>query len=354
MTSNKKVVIVRPPNFWYRNEAHQPPLSRLWIALLSPFAILYDLAGRVRWRTTKPVDGPVPVICIGNLTLGGTGKTPVALKVAKAVKDNGYKPCFLTRGYGGHLKGPIEVSIGRHDADDVGDEALLLARCAPTIVSADRVAGAQLAKTLEADLIIMDDGFQNPNLNKDFSILIVDGEVKFGNNCIFPAGPLRESLAGGLARADLVLVMNSDGEAKNLDLPYQGSLSSAKVVPVPSSNLPQQLYAFAGIGRPEKFFKTLHDMNCQVIGSRAFSDHHAYSQQDIEELKTLARDAKASLITTAKDAVKLTPEQQEDILVLEIDLQFDNPQMVIDPILDLLRAFRDGRDLLPNDSVIRK
>ncbi len=198
---------MRPPEFWdHRVGRASAPLLR---AGLAPLSWLITAAGRWRWRRATPAKAPVPVICIGNVTLGGTGKTPLALALAALLQAQGHRPVFLSRGHGGRARGPLVVDPDRHDAALVGDEALLLAAAAPAIIARDRVAGARLAAAQNADLIIMDDGFQNPALHKDASLLVLDTQAGLGNGRVFPAGPLREPLADALARADALVAMGT-------------------------------------------------------------------------------------------------------------------------------------------------
>jgi len=317
---------MRAPDFWDRDDA----LSRLGMALLSPLSGLYAAGLRYKARHTTPHRVRVPVICVGNISSGGTGKTPIAIAVADAIIARGRNPFFLTRGYGGQLKGPVVVARS-HKAVDVGDEPLLLSRKAATVVSRDRAAGADLAIERGADVIIMDDGYQNFTLAKDLSLVVVDGPKGFGNGHVLPAGPLREPVAKGLARADAVII-TGDG---NPPLPaFEGPVLRAHIGPAATESWRgQRVLAFAGIGRPEKFFRSLTELGAEIIGARSFPDHHPYTSRELETLKIQARTAKAKLVTTEKDFVRLSETDGEDVAVLPVTASIE-PLAVLDRLLD--------------------
>jgi tetraacyldisaccharide 4'-kinase len=296
---------MREPGFW-----HQPAGARA--SLLSPLALLYGSIATARLRRPGQHAG-IPVICIGNPTHGGTGKTPTALAVGLLLAVDGGRPFFLSRGYGGRFAGPVQVDPGRHTAAEVGDEPLLLARAAPTIVAHDRVAGAALARTAGATAIVMDDGFQNPSLAKDLSILVVDGRRGIGNGRVFPAGPLRAPLEAQLPRAQALVVV---GEGKNQSAASVTAAARQRVLPVFTARLapdPQDvaalagapILAFAGLGDPGKFFTTLETAGLDVRARRAFPDHHAYSPRDAAALLAQAATEGLTLVTTEKDRVRL-------------------------------------------------
>ena len=326
---------MRAPDFWYP-KTRGTPLAAL---LLAPLGALYAASARLKSRLIKPERISVPVICVGNLTLGGTGKTPVTLEILRRLKSRGLNPFALARGYGGVERGPARVDAERHSAAQVGDEPLLLAARAPTIVSRDRVAGAKLAIAQGADLVVMDDGFQNPSLAKDFSFVVVDGAVLFGNGRVFPAGPLREPVKYGLARADSIILMGGG------DLDAQGKpLLRATLAPVPpfAALKNRKLFAFAGIARPEKFFSTLSALELDVVMTRAFPDHYVFSKADIEELKNSAGRLSASPITTEKDFVRLAHDQRLGIAVLPVHADFED-SAALDRLLErALAAHRES------------
>ena len=299
---------MRAPDFWQKGGAAA--------TLLSPVGALYGLSVAFKARKARPFHPGVPVICVGNLTAGGSGKTPVAIAVAEMLRAKGHKPYFVTRGYGGSERGPALASRG-HTAAVMGDEALLLARTAPTIVARDRAAGARLAREKGATVLVMDDGHQNFALHKTLSLVVVDAESGFGNGHQIPAGPLREPVAQGLARADAVILVG-DGGAVHTDKP----VSRARLVADCAEVRGRDVIAFAGIGRPEKFFDTLASCGARIVEARPYADHHVYSQSDIARLKAKARAENALLVTTEKDYVRLTPAEREGIVALPVVATF--------------------------------
>lgn len=320
---------MKRPRFW--SYGSQSPFS----LLLQPVASLYGKLSEKRAHRAPRWKAPVPVICLGNLTLGGAGKTPSALALAQSVRKMGKEPFFLTRGYGAKVTSPVMVD--QHSASDVGDEPLLLSRVAPTCVSPDRVAGARLCCEKGADVIIMDDGFQNPDLQKDLSLIVIDGGFGHGNEQIFPAGPLRESLKSGLARADCVIFIGADAThlLSKLD---NIKVQMARIVPTePVFSKGDRLVAFAGIARPDKFFNTLDDLGADLVERVPFGDHHAFSKADLSDLQHRAKHHQAGLITTEKDWVRLPEALQNQVLCQKIALAFEGKD-VIHPLLnDLIR-----------------
>jgi len=330
---------MKTPGFWYRPQA--TPAARL----LAPAGAVYDLASRLRRTLVTPQRAPVPVVCIGNLVAGGAGKTPVTLALARRLAEIGITVHTLSRGHGGSLAGPVRVDSERHSAADVGDEPLLLARAAPAWISRDRPAGARAAASAGAQLILMDDGFQNPSLAKDLSLLVVDGGSGFGNGLILPAGPLRERPEHGLARADALVIMGPDRAgiralAARHGLPALG----ARLVPSPEDAARlrgRKVLAFAGIGRPEKFFATLAELGAEIAGAVPFPDHHAYTPDEVMRLVETAQERGAVPVTTEKDLVRLPPEARPMVEALRVDLAWDDPAAV-DAVLEpvVRRALR--------------
>ncbi len=333
---------MQAPKYWYPKRKDTVPLEAraLW-----PFALLYRLGARMRRMMTKPEAGDVPIICVGNLTLGGTGKTPTVAALALMLKEMGRKPMILSRGHGGASKGPLRVDPELHSAAEVGDEPLLLSRVAPVIVARDRPAGAQLAAEEGADVILMDDGFQNPTIVKDFSIVVVDGRRFFGNGQVFPAGPLRERVRKGLARADALLIMGGD---PSLPLPpeleaFEGPTFRATLKPQVEPALLDgvKVLAFAGIGSPAKFFRTVKALGARVMGEVSFPDHHPYTESDLRNLKRRAQDLEADLVTTEKDTVRLPPGA-ENISAIPIKAIFANRSAVTDLLGNWLAGAPEG------------
>ena len=309
---------MRAPEFWSGNNL----TARFAVAALSPLGWAYGAS--VRWKAmhARPFRPNAKVICVGNLTAGGTGKTPIAIAIARMLIERGFRVMFLTRGFGGRVKGPAFVNLSRDRAADMGDEALLLAAAAPVIVSRDREAGAKLADHEHADVIVMDDGHQNFSIAKDFSLVVVDAKAGFGNGRVLPAGPLRESVAQGLMRADAVALVG-DG---SVDLGgFSGPTLRAQLVPVDVHKLGgKAVVAFAGIGRPEKFFETLRGLDARLADARAFADHHVYTAAEIARLKRKAKAEGAILLTTEKDYVRLTPAERDNISFLPVRAGFDD------------------------------
>ncbi len=310
---------MRAPEFWSEDGV----LPRL----LSPLGAAFDMAGRLRHSVTRPVACSLPVICVGNLVTGGAGKTPVALSLARHLQAAGRTVHFLTRGYGGQATGPLRVDPTHQDAAKVGDEALLLAAAAPTWLARDRTAGARAAVRDGASVIVMDDGFQNPSLRKDLSFVVVDGGYGFGNGRVMPAGPLRETCARGLARADAVILLEKDrtGVAQRIgaDLPLlQARLAPASGAPDLAG---QRVLAFAGIGRPEKFFATLRNLGAELAEARPFPDHHPYRPAEVDDLRARARALDALPITTEKDRLRLPGDLADTIAVLPIEVAWHDP-----------------------------
>jgi tetraacyldisaccharide 4'-kinase len=292
---------MREPAFWWR----KPGLAA---GLLAPLGMLYGAVASSR-LAQRGARAAVPVVCIGNPTIGGAGKTPLALTLAGLLEASGEAPFLLSRGYGGRLMGPLRVDPARHHAAEVGDEPLLLARVAPTVVARDRVAGAQAAVAAGASVIVMDDGFQNPALQKDFSVLVVDGRRSIGNGRVVPAGPLRAPLAAQLARADaLVMVGTSDegvtAAARERGVPvFQASLTPAAAVAATLAGA--RVLAFAGIGDPDKFFATLTGAGIAVAAAVSFPDHHRYTAQDARMLCQQADREVLIPVTTEKDLARM-------------------------------------------------
>ncbi len=306
---------MKTPTFWQQKNA--------MAYLLYPLGKLYAIATRLNLKFHTPQKVSVPVICIGNLTAGGSGKTPTAIAIASMLQAMGYQPFFVSRGYGGKLKNVL-VDINTHTPKQVGDEPLLLAQVAPVVVNPDRFQGAQTAISHGADIIIMDDGFQNPKLNKDLSFLVFDGTVGYGNGYCVPAGPLREELSQGIKRAQAMIIIGDDKQAlkSQISLPcFEGKIAAQKPKIKTS-----KVIAFAGIGRPEKFFQSLKDLGIEPIETIDFPDHHFYTTQELENLIQKAQDKGCSLITTSKDFVKIPHHLQSHFHVLEITIKWQNAQ----------------------------
>lgn len=311
---------MKTPKYWQSNS--------LISKLLAPIGMIYGAATQLRLKLTKSPKAEVPVICVGNITAGGTGKTPVSLSIAKMLANDMFHPIFVTRGYGGRLQNVL-VNNKKHTAHDVGDEPLLLANQAPVVVNADRYEGAKLAVKEGADVVIMDDGFQNPSLHKDLSFLVFDGQYGIGNGKIIPAGPLRETLKNGVKRADALIILGKDKHnlAEKCNLP----VFFGHTEPLPTAISGQKVLAFAGIGHPQKFYHTLVSQGFEVAETIDFPDHHFYSHEELEKIVQKAKQLNAEIYTTSKDFVKIPPSMHKYINVLEVAVVWDKP--------DELRAF---------------
>lgn len=319
----------KTPAFWYDASA---PMAAQKAALLSPLAFVYGFAVRQRFDLYYPVPLARPVICVGNLTAGGAGKTPVVLSLVDILTARGYNPHLLSRGYGGSEAGPIQVSADRDTAEDVGDEALLLAAKAPTWVSRNRPLGAQSAIDTGANIIVMDDGYQNPSIYKDFSLLVIDGAAGFGNRRLLPAGPLREKLDFSLPRAHAIVILGEDktGVTDELRQYTDAPVLTARIEP--DAHNPdlfgKKVFAFAGIGRPEKFKASLAAAGAVIEGWGSFPDHCVYSHEDLQELMVTAEAAGAMVVTTSKDYVRLPPDIKPKVHVFGIHVVWNDPEQL--------------------------
>jgi len=332
----------KAPEFWWK-----PGLSPAAV-LLAPLGWLYGLISGRRMLSRPKARSSLPVICIGNFVAGGTGKTPFAIELAHRLEEEGFRPGFLLRGYGGREKGPLLVDPDGHGAAEVGDEALMLAQFGPTVVSANRPAGADLAEKQPIDALLMDDGFQNPSLAKDLSLVLVDCAAGFGNGLCLPAGPLRAPATKQMLKTDC-LILVGDGKAADGAVHLAGRralpILHAHIRPQPNDDLiGRKLYAFAGIGRPRKFFASLKDLGYDVKRTRAFADHHLYSQADIRALLTEAEEDGLHLVTTSKDMTRLVTSSGElfhwiasSASVLEIGMQIDDEDRLMGLVREKLR-----------------
>jgi len=314
---------MRAPDFWDRTTDGLLP------TFLRPLGCITAGIGTMRRKAATPWRAPVPVICIGNLVVGGAGKTPVVIDIVTRLKKQGVDAHIVSRGYGGSELGPVRVDLTTHTSKEVGDEPLLLARIAPTWVARERRAAIEAAAQAGAQIIIMDDGFQNPSVEKDFSILVVDGSYGFGNGRVMPAGPLRETIESGLARTDALVLLGADEadvwwRVRSLGFKDM-SVLRAKLEPVGDyADLKgQKVVAFAGIGRPKKFFKTLEGLGCKLASCHTFDDHHPYSEAEV--LSILANAVELPVLTTAKDHVRLSPKHQKRIRAINIQLTWKIP-----------------------------
>jgi tetraacyldisaccharide 4'-kinase len=340
---------MREPAFWYRP-------SSLLSLLLMPLGALYGaIAGRRLQR--EGFEAGIPVLCVGNYHVGGAGKTPTVLALVKLLRELGETPVVLSRGYGGRLQGPIKVDPARHSAADVGDEPLMLARMVAVVVARDRAGGVALARSQSASVIVMDDGFQNPAIAKDASLIVIDSDRGLGNARVLPAGPLRAPLLPQIERTDALIVVGAGTAAAAV-----AAEVAARGKPVLSGHLRpddapvaalrgKRVLAFAGIGDPARFFRTLRGSGIDVVRERAFDDHHPFSQAEIEALIAEARRDGLTAVTTEKDLARLrqagaVPAWASDIVPFAVTLEFDDAAQ--------LRKFMSDRLFKAREKKFRK
>ena len=319
------------PRWWYSRDRRTMPVTR---TLLTPVSWIWAAATARRIAGASPAEAAAAVICVGNLTVGGTGKTPIVRAVAERLAARGVQVHLLSRGYGGQLEGPVRVDPARHTGAEVGDEPLMLARDYPVWVARDRAAGARAAAAAGAQAIVMDDGHQNPSLKKALSLVVVDGEVRdgewpFGDGRVFPAGPMREPLAVGLARADAAVVL-SPADLPGVDAELAAALAARPVLAArlepaaPPPPGPQ--VGFAGVGKPWKVERALRAAGCQLADFAPFPDHFAYDEATLDRLAARAAQFGAGLVTTEKDWVRLPPAWRGRVSAWPVRAVFEAPE----------------------------
>ncbi|MBR0991891.1 tetraacyldisaccharide 4'-kinase [Bradyrhizobium japonicum] len=334
---------MREPAFWYRPRSF--PSYALW-----PLGALYGAIAERR-MLRQGADAGIPVICVGNYHVGGAGKTPTVLALTRLLRELGETPVVLSRGYGGRLTGPVMVDRTRHTAADIGDEPLMMARDVPVAVARDRLDGVALAKSQGATVILMDDGFQNPRLLKDASLIVIDSERGLGNGRVFPAGPLRAPLKAQLARTDALVLIGDGHAADDVASALAGRDKPelrARLKPDAASLAQlfgQRVFAFAGIGDPERFFRTLRVSGIDVARTRPFADHHMFSRDEIAALAADAGREQLTLVTTEKDLARLRGREgvPDGIVPFAVQLEFDDPARLRQLVSDHLYKARERR-----------
>ena len=323
--------MLKAPKFWYKkNDTY---LSNS----LYPLSLLFRFGTKIRNFISRKSSSSIPVICIGNIVVGGAGKTPVALKIGNMLKKAGYNPHFVSKGYGGLEKNNTLVNDW-HSPKSVGDEPLLLSEIAPTWIGLDRNKSFELAREQGANCIVMDDGFQNPTLQKDFSIVVVNGEQGFGNKRVIPSGPLRESISRGLSRTNLVITIGDISESVKNKIPKNIPMigASFKIKEDDLMLKGQKVTAFAGIAYPEKFFNSLKFAKANIVDQISYSDHHIYSENDLLNLAEIANKNKSILITTKKDIVRIPKTFRSLVKTIDGFIQFDDEKLLLEILTNLI------------------
>ncbi len=323
--------MLKAPRFWYKKNDTFISNS------LYPLSLLFRFGTKLRNTISKKSFSALPVICIGNIVVGGAGKTPVAIKLGTLLKKKGYKPHFVSKGYGGIETNNTLVKEW-HSAQSVGDESLLLSEVAPTWIGRDRNKSFILAKEHGADCIIMDDGFQNPTLQKDFSIIVINGEQGFGNKRVIPSGPLRESISRGISRANLIIVIGEIVSDIKKKIP--------KTVPLIHANFQiskdnkiyknQKVTAFAGIAYPDKFYNSLIEQGAILEKKISYPDHHIFDENDMLNLAETANITKSILVTTKKDFVRIPKSYRSLVSALDGEIEFEDERLLIEILSNLL------------------
>lgn len=330
---------MKAPHFWSHGldprSREAAPLTR---ALLTPISKLYTWGIRRKLRRAVPVSVAVPIICVGNVTVGGVGKTPIVKALRQHLLNSGIRAASLSRGHGGSEAGPLRVDLAAHTASDVGDEPLMLATTGESWIGKDRLAAANAMIGDGVQVIVMDDGMQNPALEKDLTLMVIDAAAPFGNGHVLPKGPLREPVSDGVARADAVILMGSslsESFAAGVGKPvYRAALTPDGRVPV------GPLVAFAGIGRPQKFFDGLTGAGAKLAEAVSYNDHYVYTSSDLKFLHALARTHDARLVTTEKDYARLPASSREGILAFPVSAKFSEPgdlETILKPIIAAVR-----------------
>ena len=326
--------MLKAPKFWYKKK------DTFLSNSLYPFSLLFRFGTKIRIFISTKQKSPLPVICVGNIVVGGAGKTPVSLKIGKLLIKSGYKPHFISKGYAGLINKSTLVKSW-HSATSVGDESILLSKVAPTWIGSDRNNSSKLAKKEGADCLIMDDGFQNPTIQKDFSIIVFNAAQEFGNKRVMPSGPLRESINRGLSRTNLVIVVGEISKELKHIIPKNIPIIEAKFeIKKENKNFKgQNITAFAGIAYPEKFFQSLKEQGGKIVKQITYPDHYIYTENDLLALAETANKTKSILVSTQKDNVRIPKSYRSLVNTLEGEIIFKNEDLFKKTISNVIENF---------------
>ena len=326
--------MLKAPKFWYKKN------KTFYSSFFYPFSLLFILGSLIRNFFSKKKNNPIPLICIGNLVVGGAGKTPVCIRIGNLLIKSGYKPNFISKGYAGLIKESTLVE-NWHSPASVGDESLLLSEVAPTWVGENRTRSSFLAYKKGADCLIMDDGFQNPSIEKNFSIIVINGEQEFGNKRVIPSGPLRESIIKGLSRTNLVIVIGDMSEDLRNNIPAEIPVFNAKFNINENNEIfkGKDITAFAGIAFPEKFFSSLKQQGAKIVKEITYPDHHIYNENDLLSLAENANKKKSILVTTRKDFIRIPKSYRPIVNTLDGEIIFENEDLLIEILSNVIESF---------------
>ena len=311
--------MLKVPKFWYLKK------DTFFSLFFYPLSLIFRLGTLIRNTINAATKSSLPTICVGNIVVGGAGKTPVSLKIGKMLIKAGYNPHFISKGYSGIVKNNTLVE-NWHSPKSVGDESLLLSNIAPTWIGLDRNKSIQLAEKKGADCIIMDDGFQNPTIHKDFSIVVINASQEFGNKRVMPSGPLRESIKRGFSRTNLIIVIGNLTINLKQSIPDHIPIISAKFAINNENRIfkGHKITAFAGIAYPEKFFNSLKDQGAIIVKESTYPDHHIYDENDLLSLAEIANKTNSILVTTQKDFIRIPKSYRSLVSTLDGEIVFEN------------------------------
>ena len=323
--------MLKAPKFWYLKK------DTFFSRILYPLSIIFRLGTKIRNITSSTKRSKLPIICVGNIVIGGAGKTPVALKIGKILKESGYFPHFISKGYAGIIKNSTLVESW-HSPKSVGDEPLLLSEVAPTWIGTRRNESIALAQSRGSNCIIMDDGFQNPTIYKDYSIIVINASQEFGNKRVIPSGPLRESIKRGLSRTNLVIVIGKVTDYLQQIIPDNIPIIPAKfnIDNINKIFKGQKIIAFAGIAYPEKFFNSLKEQGAKIVKEITYPDHHIYNENDLLSLAEIANKTKSILVSTQKDFVRIPKSYRPLVNTLEGEIHFENEELIKEILINTI------------------